>query len=1043
MQIIQESNIEKLINRVVGEIYNAATLDEEAIYLNQPYFKTSREDNPNIPFDPFRQQIKKFDYKFVLDDMRRFVTYHINKTLGIVNDHPYGKNDPMVTPIAERLTSAFYDDALGMGYIEENPNIDKQSWYSGSVIKYHIEDRLDESIDWSDKKGNKYHRNGMVNRVVGDFLKMVELTHQSVIFHMTQHMESPQRTHNDPYLTYIYDENGLTQESKDLLYEGLTNGIQWYMEHTGLIDYRPPHSSNDTRPPEDVELIKMIADTLHPLIVKAVTDYNEDEGWTRDTLYSGKFLRESKGDFKDSSKQEQYVNYVLKHLMDNTEWADASWSQLLLNDHISLSSYINYGEFELFFIPDGVKDILKGFGVTNQEEDEIWDFYSKWVLEKVMREGNVNWPNRETHKKRYPHILQFRLTESKDNTTKFAEKIAKEIIGASTLSGKLLYFYPPVVEEAKDEGPISADVNSDWIHNDSSTGVYHLTTDIRRIGRLYIKKIMGPGIDREDPIFKQVNDIVIDNILQRARNHDWMKEVGGMRDLRDKHGFLRESIQPKYLDKIFNSIIKEIKFDAGQHGAVIIPFISRERYSSTTGVLDRIEYQIPKHDRNIELRDEGVLHSAFNSYLKEIYGLGEEESYEVFDRVRQYIKDELYYRSVLHQILISVQDDYIEGYGAKIDITPERTIDLKNYDDFKEYLDWWHGIIEPDYDDDGTADITDNMVKKLYDEVWDTLKNTITLNEGWPAEPEVGIGEDGEEYEKYDRMFPDKFYLKIFKMIDKDPEFFMTEILRNLGFEPEEEYDILHNYFVNYSDRKDYYVDFTIDPQDIAHFFEDRDYDMAKMVKEYLEGDSDSHDWYNESFEFSDYFLDYINDGSWNEIAKILEVDNIADAEELMSGDIGNEHLEDKYELMENTIEDVQGVIARSMTEAQADADMAYLHQDILDEVNDFFKHGKYSFDQGEFVGSVELGDVMTELNGLPSLEAELVDGYPDFAEVVNNILHEELNDWGYNDEYVFTGFDKPNINTDKHFRYGGAGTIDDNYFNDLLVDRLSWDYTP
>ena len=59
MQIIQENNIEKLINRVVGEIYNAATLDEEAIYLNQPYFKTSREDNPNIPFDPFRQQIKR------------------------------------------------------------------------------------------------------------------------------------------------------------------------------------------------------------------------------------------------------------------------------------------------------------------------------------------------------------------------------------------------------------------------------------------------------------------------------------------------------------------------------------------------------------------------------------------------------------------------------------------------------------------------------------------------------------------------------------------------------------------------------------------------------------------------------------------------------------------------------------------------------------------------------------------------------------------------------------------------------------------------
>ena len=190
-------------------------------------------------------------------------------------------------------------------------------------------------------------------------------------------------------------------------------------------------------------------------------------------------------------------------------------------------------------------------------------------------------------------------------------------------------------------------------------------------------------------------------------------------------------------------------------------------------------------------------------------------------------------------------------------------------------------------------------------------------------------------------------------MIDKDPEFFMTEILRNLGFEPEEEYDILYNYFVNYSDRKDYYVDFTIEPRRYCiTFLSDRDYDMEKMVKEYLGRVTGiiMSGIMNLS-NLMIIILDYIDDDSWGEIAKILEVDNIADAEELVSGNIGNEHLEDKYELMENTIEDVQGIIARSMTEAQADADMAYLHEDILDEVNDFFKHGKFSFNQGEFVG--------------------------------------------------------------------------------------------
>ena len=87
-----------------------------------------------------------------------------------------------------------------------------------------------------------------------------------------------------------------------------------------------------------------------------------------------------------------------------------------------------------------------------------------------------------------------------------------------------------------------------------------------------------------------------------------MKEVGGMNALRDKHGFLRESTQPKYLDKIFNSVIKEIRFDVDKYGAVVIPFISKERYSSTSGELETQEWQISKHDRNIELRTDGRLH---------------------------------------------------------------------------------------------------------------------------------------------------------------------------------------------------------------------------------------------------------------------------------------------------------------------------------------------------------------------------------------------------------------------------------------------------
>ena len=650
----------------------------------------------------------------------------------------------------------------------------------------------------------------------------------------------------------------------------------------------------------------MVVDTLYPIIVKGIVDYNEDEEWTMDTLNDSKFLGES------TDKQVQYVNYVIKHLMDNTKWWDTSFSALLLNNDTPITTYINYGDFVLVK-PTQVVDILKGFGVTEQEEKRIWTTYSRWVLEKVMREGNINWANKETHKKRYPFLV-----ESTDITTKFVEKI--------------------------------------------------------------------PDI-------------------------------------------IRESSVPKYLDKIFNSVVKEIRFDVDKYGAVVIPFISKERYSSSTGGLETQEYTLSRHDRNTELRDGGILHSEFKSYFHKIYGLSEDESNELFRLVKKYIKDEVYYKSVLKEILQSVEDDYIQGYGATIEVTPERTIDLKKYEDFKEYLDWWYG--------DG-LDFTDDMAKKLYDDVWDTLKNTITLNEGWPADPEL----DEEGNEKWDRMFPDKFYLKIFKMIDKDLEFFMTDTLLNLGFEGEEEYDILYNYFVNYSDRKDYYIDFTIDPEDIAYFFIDDDYDMVKIVKNLLEDNYDFGEWYTDSFDFDNYMLDNIDDRSWLDIAKIIEVDNITDAKELVSGNVKNEKLKSHHELMEMRIDDVQSIIAQSITEAQGNADISYLHDDILNEVNGWFKHGSFNFEKGEFVGRIEVGDVMSGEKGLSQLEADLTQGYPTFTELVHDVLSEELNDWGYTDDYIFVGSEKPYINTDKHFRYGGAGTINNEDFNDMLVERLSWEYS-
>jgi hypothetical protein len=903
----------------------------------------------------------------------------------------------------------------------EEPKIYKVRFEDG--WEYHVfEDELMDTpkeFYRPDPQQKQYHKNGFINRIVNDFLKLTEIDGSSIVFHTVELMLDTNKQHwNNPSLYFVYDTNGLTKESIDLIHEGVPNGVHWYMEEMGLLSSK------------DDPTVTIISDILVSEIIKGIENYMEDDRWNGGNYRDSIYLAESKTD-----KQKEFLNKILKHLMDNTKWVDASYIDLLLGD-IHLTSFINYHHYIFNFIPTDLKKVFNELGLSEEERDEVWGIYSRWILEKVIKEGLNIWPKKEIHKKRYTFI-----SESTNSTNRFAKKLADEITNLITLTGELIHFHIPGGDVYS---PVGADVNQKWNDDGNNPMLYHLKDELRGLVHRYLIYNLQLGLRWTDPLYKQIGDLVIDNILYRLKTYDKEKEDDHINDLLKKDlivGKIRESIEPNFLNKIYNSVIKEIRFNEDKH-AVIIPFITSEDYNIDSGEIEYGEYKLFNHDINLMLRDGGLLHEEFIIHFQETYGLSLDESNELFKMVRQYIKDEKYYKSVLQQILWTVQDDYIEGYGAKIEITPERTIDLKNYDEFKEYLDWCHGI-----------DINDNMIKKLYDDVWEILKGSIIneiiqrenkLVEGWPAEP--ALNDEGKP--KWDRMFSDKFYDKIFKMMDKNPVEFIKNVLRTLGFEPEEEFDILYNYFINYDDRKSHYLDFTVDADDISKFFSDRDYGMEEMVKNYLEGDWDYIDWYNESFQFDDYFLDYINDGSWGKIAKILKVDNIADTKELISGNIGNEKLEDHYELMETTIEDIQSIIAHSMTEAQADADMAYLHQDILDAVNDMFIDGEFNFIAGEYQGQIEIGDLITKKGeyysrGLGYLQDELESSYPDINDIAYNVLHKELEDIGWLNDYeiLFTSGEKPNINTDKHFRYGGAGTLNEAHFNDMLVDRLSWDY--
>lgn len=285
-----------------------------------------------------------------------------------------------------------------------------------------------------------------------------------------------------------------------------------------------------------------------------------------------------------------------------------------------------------------------------------------------------------------------------------------------------------------------------------------------------------------------------------------------------------------------------------------------------------------------------------------------------------------------------------------------------------------------------------------------------------------------------DDLFTPKYMEKLMVKMDDDPDFFMGEILPSMKFTNNQEINIIYNYLTNYK-RKDYYVPVHFDAEELSNFFsEDRDYDIQHYAKKYFEQDYD-YDYNYYCYDFDSYYFDMIdrvNVGTMRE--KYLE------------GLDGEGTKEGFMEFVESEFGDVIGC---AMADAQNSADIDYLHSDIRNGAEDYLSefNGIISNDVDkdgnrgwklEFNGKREIGDVVNSEMFKETLYDHVDSGYSLLSDIFDDIFSIEREGDNYYDN-VLLPEEKIYINTDKHFRYGGAGDVDPQYFNEILSDKLSW----
>ena len=175
---------------------------------------------------------------------------------------------------------------------------------------------------------------------------------------------------------------------------------------------------------------------------------------------------------------------------------------------------------------------------------------------------------------------------------------------------------------------------------------------------------------------------------------------------------------------------------------------------------------------------------------------------------------------------------------------------------------------------------------------------------------------------------------------------------------------------------------------------------------------------------------------------------------ELMQKSIESEDYEYDDELSEEdnleifAKEELSSEIGCAYSDAQQSADIEALHNDLREEIDDYYSNvysgnlvydwednvhesgWKGEFEIGELIYSPLFDDALREVLGYP------IEDF-DWEYLYEKVLEFEEN--SYFSETHFIPEEKPDINEDKHFRYGGAGNVDDSYFNEVLHDKLQW----
>ena len=346
--IRENKNMDSLIDKVVRDIEKNFAYLKESINFNTADYGFRDSDLSRIIdfyYDPYHSTLGVFDYEYVLSTLSNLVAYYLFKTMGIgepkrIQNRHF--DDPMVAPIAKKLTQNAYKVAKDKGYVRKLVNLRSSlTEQTGPQIRQNV--------------GKVYHKNGFINRIVTDILKMTVLRSFKVLFDFSGLGFSG--GHHLPQLLYRWNGNtGLTEDSINVVRRNIPELVKQYLKKQDL-------SSGDDDP-----TIPVISEILSDEIIEQINNYQRDEEWEH---WNEEWILAEEKRGNVLNKKKEYLDKVKKKVVDSISEDDRFWN---FNDMIEPTYDGNVAPVRLQ--KNGILNSLNGDWLFDRFRDYYGELYA-------------------------------------------------------------------------------------------------------------------------------------------------------------------------------------------------------------------------------------------------------------------------------------------------------------------------------------------------------------------------------------------------------------------------------------------------------------------------------------------------------------------------------------------------------------------------------------------------------------------------------------------------------------------------------------------